>query len=121
RWRNLGIGEAPKCKRRSFAVYWEHPHPEALYRFRVKDFGPRVVAMDSHGNSLYAKVKEEVQKRLPGIYGKLGIQAVQSEHEKNPLFCSVSLSTIYQLSCLCRRDSMKGDAMRERESNQAGV
>lgn len=57
------------------AVYWPELHPEAVYKFRVKDFGPLVVAMDSHGNSLYAEVKGEVQKRLPEIYKKLGIRA----------------------------------------------
>ena len=55
------------------AVYWEHLHPEALYQFRVKDFGPLTVAMDSHGRHLYAEVKEEARRRLPGIYAKLGL------------------------------------------------
>ena len=55
------------------AVYFEELHPEALYRFRVKDFGPLTVAMDSHGENLYAKIKEEAQKRLPNIYKKLGV------------------------------------------------
>ena len=35
------------------AVYFEELHPEALYRFRVKNFGPLTVAMDSHGVHLY--------------------------------------------------------------------
>jgi L(+)-tartrate dehydratase beta subunit len=55
------------------AVYWEHLHPEALYRFRVKDFGPLTVAMDSHGNHLYFNVKAEAKRRLPEIYKKLGV------------------------------------------------
>lgn len=55
------------------AVHWEHLHPEALYQFRVKDFGPLTVAMDSHGNHLYFEVKEEAKRRLPQIYEKLGI------------------------------------------------
>ena len=55
------------------AVYWEHLHPEALYKFRVKDFGPLTVAMDSHGNHLYFDVKEEARRRLPELYKKLGI------------------------------------------------
>lgn len=54
-------------------VYWEELHPEALYQFKVKDFGPLIVAMDSHGSHLYFEVKAEAQKRLPGIYQKLGI------------------------------------------------
>jgi len=55
-------------------VYWEHLHPEALYKFRVKDFGPLTVAMDSHGRHLYEEVKEETRRRLPGIYRRLGIE-----------------------------------------------
>ena len=55
-------------------VYWEHLHPEALYQFRVKDFGPLTVAMDSHGNHLYFDVRKEAKRRLPEIYKKLGIE-----------------------------------------------
>jgi L(+)-tartrate dehydratase beta subunit len=55
------------------AVYWEHLHPEALYQFRVKDFGPLTVAMDSHGRHLYEEVKAQAMARLPQIYKKLGV------------------------------------------------
>ncbi|BEQ15137.1 FumA C-terminus/TtdB family hydratase beta subunit [Desulfoferula mesophila] len=54
-------------------VYWEHLHPEALYKFRVKDFGPLTVAMDSHGGHRYFEIKAEAERRLPGIYQKLGV------------------------------------------------
>src|SRR5512135_1336624 len=54
-------------------VYFEELHPEALYQFKVKDFGPLTVAMDSHGNHLYFDVKAEAEKRLPEIYKRLGI------------------------------------------------
>ena len=56
----------------------EHLPPEALYKFRVKDFGPLTVTMDSHGNNLYEKVKEETRSRLPEIYSKLGIELAES-------------------------------------------
>jgi L(+)-tartrate dehydratase beta subunit len=56
-------------------VYWEHLHPEALYKFRVKNFGPLTVAMDSHGNHLYFSVKAEAKRRLPEIYKKLGVNS----------------------------------------------
>lgn len=56
-------------------VYWEDIHPEALYQFKVKDFGPLTVAMDSHGNHLYFEVKAQAEKRLPEIYKRLGIPA----------------------------------------------
>jgi len=55
------------------AVHWEHLHPEALYQFRVKDFGPLTVAMDSHGRHLFEDVKAEARRRLPEIYARLGI------------------------------------------------
>ncbi|PKK85443.1 MAG: hypothetical protein CVT48_05380 [Thermoplasmata archaeon HGW-Thermoplasmata-1] len=37
------------------SVYWldELGMPEALWVFRVENFGPLIVAMDSHGNSVY--------------------------------------------------------------------
>lgn len=54
-------------------VYWEHLHPEALYKFRVKNFGPLTVAMDSHGRNLFEDVKEVTRQKLPEIYAKLGI------------------------------------------------
>jgi len=52
-------------------VYWEHLHPEALYKFRVRNFGPLTVAMDSHGTNLFFNVKNEAKRRLPEIYKKL--------------------------------------------------
>ncbi len=54
-------------------VYWEDIHPEALYQFKVKDFGPLIVAMDSHGNHLYFEVKAQAEKKLPEIYQRLEI------------------------------------------------
>ena len=60
------------------AVYWEHLHPEALYQFRVKEFGPLTVAMDTHGGHQYFSVKEEAKKRLPKIYKDLGLQVTNS-------------------------------------------
>lgn len=36
-------------------------NPESLWKFRVKDFGPLMVAMDSHGASLYQNVREVAQ------------------------------------------------------------
>lgn len=55
-------------------VYWEDLHPEAIYKFRVKDFGPLIVAMDSHGNHLYFDVKRQVTQKLPELYKSLGVE-----------------------------------------------
>ena len=54
-------------------VFWEDLHPEAIYKFRVKDFGPLIVAMDAHGNHLYSEVKNRAAERLPGIYRQIGV------------------------------------------------
>ncbi len=55
-------------------VYWEDLHPEAIYKFRVKDFGPLIVAMDSHGNHLYFDVKKQIAQKLPELYKSLGVE-----------------------------------------------
>jgi len=34
--------------------------PEAIWELEVKDFGPLVVAMDSHCNNLYEEVKKNI-------------------------------------------------------------
>jgi len=41
-------------------VYWleELGMPEAAWIFKVKDFGPLVVAIDSHGKSIYRELKK---------------------------------------------------------------
>lgn len=54
-------------------VYWEDLHPEAIYKFRVKDFGPLIVAMDSHGEHLYFDIKKQALRNLPRLYKNLGI------------------------------------------------
>jgi len=53
-------------------VYWPHLHPEAIYQFRVKGFGPLVVAMDAHGTSLYDNVRQKVKQSLVHIYAQCG-------------------------------------------------
>jgi L(+)-tartrate dehydratase beta subunit len=52
-------------------VAWEELMPECLWKFRVKDFGPLWVGIDSHGNSLFHDVQEDAKKRLEGILAKL--------------------------------------------------
>src|ERR1043166_3582147 len=47
-------------------------HPESLWRFRVKDFGPLMVAMDTHGGSLYARVQDGAASRRDAILAGLG-------------------------------------------------
>ena len=53
-------------------VEWEDLMPECLWRFRVADFGPLIVAMDTHGESLYENVQVEARRRLDeSIYARL--------------------------------------------------
>jgi L(+)-tartrate dehydratase beta subunit len=49
-------------------------HPESLWRFRVRGFGPLVVAMDSHGGSLYAQVRDDAQGRRAKALASLGVK-----------------------------------------------
>ncbi len=41
--------------------------PEALWILHVEDFGPLVVGMDSHGNSIYKEVSEKAKQNLEKI------------------------------------------------------
>src|SRR2546429_5841024 len=52
-------------------VAWEAPMPEWPWKFRVKDFGPLTVGIDSHGNSLFRDVQERARKKLEDIYARL--------------------------------------------------
>ena len=38
--------------------------PEALWTVEANNFGPTVVAIDAHGNSLYRDVEEKVKENL---------------------------------------------------------
>ncbi len=45
-------------------VHWpDLGMPEAVWHLRAKDLGPLVVAMDSHGRSLFKEVEDSVRKR----------------------------------------------------------
>jgi L(+)-tartrate dehydratase beta subunit len=48
-------------------------NPESLWKFRIRDFGPLLVAMDSHGGSLYAEVQQKVQDRRAAALARLGL------------------------------------------------
>ena len=52
-------------------VEWEDLMPECLWKFRVRDFGPLTVGIDSHGTSLYHDVQEQAKKRLEDLYARL--------------------------------------------------
>ena len=47
-------------------------HPESLWRFKIRDFGPLLVGMDSHGGSLYANVRDDVAARRDAVLASIG-------------------------------------------------
>lgn len=50
-------------------------NPESLWKFRIRNFGPLLVAMDSDGGSLYAEIKEDVEARRRAVLASLGVPA----------------------------------------------
>jgi L(+)-tartrate dehydratase beta subunit len=47
-------------------------HPESLWKFRIRNFGPLLVTMDSHGGSLHAQVQDDAKARRAKILADLG-------------------------------------------------
>jgi len=50
-------------------------NPESLWKFRVRGFGPLVVAMDSHGGSLYSRVKQSASQQRARALASLGVKS----------------------------------------------
>ena len=50
-------------------------NPESLWKFRIRNFGPLLVAMDSHGHSLYSVVRDDAQSRRAQVLASLGVKA----------------------------------------------
>lgn len=50
-------------------------NPESLWQFRIRNFGPLLVAMDSHGGSLYDGVRDAAQARRAAVLASMGVQA----------------------------------------------
>jgi L(+)-tartrate dehydratase beta subunit len=49
-------------------------NPESLWKFRVKGFGPLLVAMDSHGGNLYTKVNASARDKRAAALASLGVK-----------------------------------------------
>ena len=49
-------------------------NPESLWKFRVRGFGPLLVAMDSHGGSLYEAVDSNARARRANALARLGVK-----------------------------------------------
>ena len=50
-------------------------NPESLWKFRIRDFGPLLVAMDSHGGSLYADLKQSQADKRAKALASLGVKS----------------------------------------------
>jgi tartrate/fumarate subfamily iron-sulfur-dependent hydro-lyase beta chain len=65
---------AAKAITRVKSVEWlDLGMPEAMWVLEVEEFGPLVVAVDSHGNNLFRDIAEKVEKNRKRIYRKLGV------------------------------------------------
>jgi L(+)-tartrate dehydratase beta subunit len=49
-------------------------NPESIWKFRVRGFGPLLVAMDSHGGSLYDDVQRDARSRRAQTLSRLGVK-----------------------------------------------
>jgi len=49
-------------------------NPESLWKFRIRDFGPLRVAMDSHGGSLYDTVRRDAAGRRDAALAAMGVR-----------------------------------------------
>jgi fumarate hydratase subunit beta len=47
--------------------------PEAIWILNTENFGPLTVAMDAHGNSLYAEVNAKVKENEKKARQRLGL------------------------------------------------
>ena len=56
------------------AVDLDDLNPESLWKFRIRNFGPLLVAMDSHGQSLYSVVQQDAQSRRAQVLAGLGVK-----------------------------------------------
>jgi len=46
--------------------------PEALWVFEIEEFGPSIIAIDSHGNNLFEEVGRKAEESRAKIYASLG-------------------------------------------------
>ena len=49
-------------------------NPESLWKFRIRNFGPLLVGMDSHGGSLYDKIRADTQARRAQVLASIGVK-----------------------------------------------
>jgi L(+)-tartrate dehydratase beta subunit len=54
-------------------------NPESLWRFRVRGFGPLLVAMDAHGGSLYSQVGAAARSARAEVLASLGVNSERAQ------------------------------------------
>jgi len=65
---------AAKAIKKVSGVEWlDLGTPEAMWIFKVEDFGPLAVAIDSHGNNIFMDIAKQVDDNRQRIYQKLGL------------------------------------------------
>ena len=57
------------------AVDLDDLNPESLWKFRIKGFGPLLVAMDSHGGNLYTEVNKAARNNRAEVLAALGVKS----------------------------------------------
>jgi L(+)-tartrate dehydratase beta subunit len=48
-------------------------YPESLWKFKINNFGPLLVAMDAHGDNLYQAVSEDAADRRAAALASMGV------------------------------------------------
>ncbi|HUT80049.1 MAG TPA: FumA C-terminus/TtdB family hydratase beta subunit [Candidatus Bathyarchaeia archaeon] len=65
---------AAKAVKKVKGVEWlDLGTPEALWIFEVEEFGPLTIGIDSHGNSLFKQISDEVEKNRAKAYEIIGV------------------------------------------------
>ena len=67
-----GVLAAKAVKNVKDVIWLDLGMPEAMWIFEMEDFGPLVVAIDSHGNNLFQHIAERAKQNRELIYNKLG-------------------------------------------------
>lgn len=66
-----GVLAARQIRKVKHVEWLEMGIPEALWVFEVEAFGPLIIGIDSHGNSLFERVQAEAERKKTEIVRKL--------------------------------------------------
>ena len=69
-----GVLAAKAIKNVKSVEWYDLGMPEAMWILEVEEFGPLMVAIDSHGSNIYEDVKKKTEESRKALYEKLGIQ-----------------------------------------------